>query len=162
MRERRKGWTDKWALEKGQEGCTWGTHQCFLSQNARPAMRTRVTVTAKVIQPTELWWSVDATHTGVLTNPPTVLLHSVLFLCYWSVSSPSPSSLFLLSSLLHLTSRFPYVSRVLIFNSHSFYFIFIPLGLESLESPNFSSSSSALLENNLFPSQRGPSSSSPQ
>lgn len=49
-----KGWTNKWGLEKGQEECTQRTHQCFQSQNARPAMSTSVTITAKAIQPTEL------------------------------------------------------------------------------------------------------------
>ena len=78
-------------------------------------------------------------HTQVSSQThPLFYCISVLFLCYWSVISPSPSSLFLLSSLLHLTSRFPYVSRVLILNSYIFlfYFLFL-LGLESLESPIF-------------------------
>ena len=132
-----KGWTDKWTLEKGQEGCTQRTHQCFQSQNARPAMSTRVALTAKAIQPTELWWSVDRTHTDVLKTHPLFYCISVLFLCYWSVTSPSHSSLFLLSSLLHLTSSFP-MSLGFSFSTPIFFILFVfLLGLESLESPIF-------------------------
>ena len=102
-------------------------------------------------------------HTQVSSQPhPLFYCISVLFLCYWSVTSPSSSSLFLLSSLLHLTSRFPYVSRVLIFNFYIFYFIFIPFGSAVPRNPNFSPGSLSLLEDHLFPSQQGPSFSSPQ
>ena len=62
---------------------------------------------------------------------------SVLFLCYWSVTSASLSSLFLLSSLLHLTSSFP-MSLGFSFSTPIFFILFLfLLGLEFLESPIF-------------------------
>ena len=95
-------------------------------------------------------------------NPPTVLLHfcalPLLLECHHSLSFFPISSLIPPSSNL----KFPYVSRVLIFNSYIFYFIFIPFGSGVPRIPNFSPGSLSLPEDHLFPSQRGSSSSSPQ
>ena len=50
-RERRKA--SKWRLGERVGKMDTKTHQCFLSQNARPVRSTRGTITAKMIQPTE-------------------------------------------------------------------------------------------------------------
>ena len=48
-----KRWASKWRLRENVGKMDTTTHQCFLSQNARPVRSTRGTVTAKMIQPTE-------------------------------------------------------------------------------------------------------------
>lgn len=94
-------------------------------------------------------------HTGFLTTPPTVLLHfcalSLLLECHLTLSFLPISSLIPPSSNLKIS----YVSRVLIFNSYIFYFIFIPLGL----CPwilIFHLALLVCLEDHLFPSSRVP------
>ena len=60
-----------------------------------------------------------------------------------------------------LYKHLPFHSVVCHFQLLYFLFLFI-LGVESQESPNFSSSSPSMFEDHIFPSQRGSSFSSPQ
>ena len=80
-REKKYGKTSReWIKEK--ERWVKKTHQRFLSQNARPVRSsTRGTITAKMIKPLELGWSVGlGAHKGVISNLP--LVYYISLVCF--------------------------------------------------------------------------------
>lgn len=156
MREREKGWTLNKGLEKGRKDA----HKELTSASKAKMQDLPWAPVSLSLPRRSSPQSCDDLQQDTHRFPHNPTHCFTAFLCssfVTGVSPHPPSSLFLLSSLLHLTSRFPYVSRVLIFINLIFFILSLFLwGLQSLESPIFHLALS-LLEDHLFPSQQGPS-----
>lgn len=138
-RKQKREWKRNGQASGDQEGeMDTTTHQCFLSQNARPVRSTRAQSLTKWSNPQssdDLWMDVH-TRVSSQTNPLFYCI-SVPFICYSSICL---KIFFPISSPISHQRWPPSNPSLYLRGSHyqlSYFLFLFLLRLESLESPNF-------------------------